>query len=196
MKSYKDEFLQEFRRCEETIRQIGDNRYSFRDMEMQKESSDPVFAQKMTLSRQIRNYASHNTDIDTFLPIPKELVTFMGVVNKELLKDVSLVKDCMSRAKALTDKDNLQAAAGRLSKLSAVPVVDAKGELKGLFDAAALAKAVNAGATPKGKLSKITLTKIPSKMITAKDVAVKDLEKGFYVVVNPKTKKYEGVVEV
>lgn len=208
-KDYTEEFLNEFKKVEQLLQQVYGSNITFRDVEqMMEEKGNSATSKKMQLCRNIRNYASHNPDINTFMPIPEEACDYMRKLYAEFERQITTAKDSMSRAKALSAGDNLIYGAQRLAKLPAVPVIDKLGVLEGAFDNDVLRKCVADGVSLKttfGKFEKenIKLSTIPNYACVMQSTPMEEVNDIFneykmnvvYVTSDGKSKgKYIGMV--
>lgn len=178
-KDFTEEYLMEFRKVEQLIKQIHGTNVTFRDMESIMEQRGCLdVAQKMQLCRNIRNYASHNPDITTFMPIPDEACQYLRSLYSLFESEITTVKDAMSRTKALTIRDNIVYAAQRLGKLSSVPVVGDDGIIIGVFTNEILRKCVSDELSLKSKFGKgiIKLTPVTNSMCVTTAMPMKDVD--------------------
>lgn len=166
-KDYTEEFLIEFRKIEQLVKQVYGPNTTFRDVEqMMEDKGESSIAKKMQICRIVRNYASHDNDLNTFLPVSEETCNFMRDLYKMINNEISTAKDEMSRIKPLDVKDNLIQASKRLLKLPAIPVVDKNGVVIGVFDSDVLKKSVAGELSLKTNFSKglVKLTSLSSSI--------------------------------
>lgn len=204
--NYTEMFLNEFKNVERTLQQVYGPNITFRDIEQKmEENGDTETARKMQLCRNIRNYASHNADIDTFMPIPSETYLYMMHLNTKFSNQIASVKDKMSRTRALTIRDNITYGAQRLSKLPSVPVVNDEGIILGLFNLEVLRKCISDELSLKTKIGKDNIklaSLVPdmcidqnTSMITAEELFSNNNFDMLIVTDNGKTKgKYRGTL--
>ena len=167
-KDYTEEFLTEFKKVEQLIKVVYGPTITFRDVEQMMENrNENGIAKKMQICRIVRNYASHDNDLNTFLPVSEETCEYMRSLYKLINNEIATAKDTMSRIKPLDVKDNLIQASKRLLKLSAIPVVDKNGIIIGVFDDDVLKKSISAECSLKTNFSKglIKLTNLSSSVI-------------------------------
>lgn len=205
-KDYTEEFLNEFKNVEQLIQQIHGVNTTFRDVEqMMEESGRLDISKKMQLCRNMRNYASHNPDINSFMPIPEEACAYMRKLYAEFEREITKVKDSMSRTKPLSIRDNISYGAQRLAKLPAVPVVDDDGTILGIFDSEVLRKCVADEMSLKTRFGKdvVKLLSVPAYACVEQSTPMEEVNTIFqdydinivYVTDNGKPKgKYIGTV--
>ena len=205
-KDFTEEFLMEFRKVEQLIKQVHGPNVTFRDVESIMEQRGCLdVQQKMQLCRNVRNYASHNPDINTFMPIPEEACNYLRSLYNLFESEITTVKDTMSRTKALTIRDNIVYAAQRLGKLSSVPVVSDDGIILGAFTNDVLRKCVSEEMSLKARFGKgaIKLTPVTNAMCVQTSMPMKEADDVFvklrtdilYVTSDGTTKgKYIGTV--
>ena len=134
-KDYTEEFLTEFKKVEQLIKQVYEPTTTFRDVEqMMENNGESSVAKKMQICRIVRNYASHDNDLNAFLPVSEETCNYMRELYRIINNEITVAKDSMSRIKPLDLKDNLIQASKRLLKLPAIPVVDKNGVIIGIFN--------------------------------------------------------------
>lgn len=201
-KNYTEEFLLEFKKVEQLLQKIYGSGKTFRDVEQALLlEGDAGTSGKMQVCRNIRNYAVHNPDIDDFMPIPEEACRYMRRLYIMFESKMFKVKDAMSKIKALSLKDEMVYAAGRLSKAGMMPVVDDQGMLAGIFNDEVLRKCVVDKVTSKTKLGsdKIKLAAVAKDMCISQQDDMENIdkmpEKAFIVTDTGKPKgKYVGMV--
>lgn len=198
-KIYTEEFLQEYKKLELLLQKIYGPDTTVRDVEVKLTNEGNPVANKMYVCRVIRNYASHNPDINDFMPIASEACDYLRSLYSMFESEVTTVKNKISRVKALTKKDNLAYAAQRLAKTEMMPVVNEDGYLIGLFTREILRKCIADEMSIKKKLTDVKLQSVPANICKKTTDSMHDLreqeEKTFIVTDNGRTSgKYLGMV--
>lgn len=154
-KSKTEDFLVMFKMIELKAKELYGTDKSFADLESEcMGKGDFANGKKMQLCRNLRNYASHNPDMDEFIPVPEETLNYLMKIYKYLENQTKKAKDEMSRIKPLSLKDNLIQGAKRLGRLPEMPVVDEDGKIVGIFTNDVLRKCVSDEISMKSKFIK------------------------------------------
>jgi len=177
-KDYTEEFLTEFRNIEQLLQQLYGPNTTFRDVEQKLEAKgDTDVTKKMYVLRVMRNYASHNPDMNTFMPVSEESCVYMRKLYDMFKREITTVKDSMSRTKPLSIQDNIVQGAKRLLKLPAIPVVDNNGIMLGVFNSDVLKKCVSEEMSLKMRFGKdvVKLAQIPNRSCVMQNMPMKDV---------------------
>lgn len=162
MKNKNDEFLSLYKDLENLIPQIG-----FTNMlDYENSIADINRANKLKLCRMIRNYLSHNSDGNDFIPLSSGITQFIVAEIMIVKSHFQTVKDILippSRAKTIVKTDTMDRIIDKFANYNQVIVYDENKHIIGMITNKQIVDII---LNNKGSLSNL-------KKIQAKDMVVK-----------------------
>ena len=108
-----NEFLEEYRRLEQLLKQIDKLPDTVLDLESILESED---SERLKVCRILRNYSAHHADAKKFINVADGTLSFMRGLNDKLEAKYLSIKSSLVKAPAVKDTVNIKAALIQLAK--------------------------------------------------------------------------------
>lgn len=115
------------------------------DVKDYEETLDSSESQKLRLCRNIRNYAAHHDDVDLFIEISNDMLTFLTKIFSNITANESHVKDIMNKKAIATENTTLKEIAKifESSKANIIVIKSSKdNKYIGIFDINSLYKMI------------------------------------------------------